>query len=56
MDLHKTEEEQVPDVDWAKVGKLYNQETTMDAVMEREFARLNKALDAKLILQDEKML
>ena len=43
-------------MDWTKVGKLYDQETPLQAVMDREFSRLNKALEAKLVLQDEKLM
>ena len=45
-------EEPDPSVDWEKVGKTYNQDTKLDTVMEREFSRLNKALEEKLAIQD----
>lgn len=43
---HKKEEE----VDWTKVGKVYNKNTQLNEVFDRELSRLNKALDAKLAI------
>ncbi len=38
-----------PNIDWQKVGRLYNQDTDLNSMLDREFGRLNKALEAKLI-------
>lgn len=54
--VHQENETQEDDVDWSKVGNLYNKETPLSAVMDREFARLNKALETKLTIQDEKLM
>ncbi len=42
-------------MDWAKVGRLYNEKTQFQTVLDREVGRLNKALEAKLLVQEEKM-
>ena len=43
-------EEAEPSVDWEKVGRTYSAGTKLDTVMEREFKRLNRALEEKLAL------
>lgn len=48
--------EQVPEVDWTKVGKLYDGNTEVQSVLDREFSRLNKSLELRLVGQDEKLL
>lgn len=50
------EQEEADPIDWTRVGKVYDQETAIDSVMDREFTRLNKALEMKLVGQDEKIL
>jgi hypothetical protein len=41
--------EQVPEVDWTKVGKLYDGNTEVLSVLDREFSRLNKSLELRLV-------
>ena len=53
MDLREEAMATKDDVDWQKVGKVYNKNTQLNEVFDRELGRLNKALDAKLVLQDE---
>lgn len=52
----KEHEDLDPQVDWAKVGRLYNEKTQFQSVIDREVSRLNKALEAKLLVQEEKMM
>jgi hypothetical protein len=35
---------------------LYDGKTEVETVLDREFSRLNKALEMKLIVQDEKLM
>ena len=53
--ISQQQEEAQPNVDWAKVGKVYKEDTARQTVFDREFNRLNKALEVKLQLQDEKI-
>ena len=46
----------MPQVDWAKVGKVYSEETPLQNVFDREFSRLNQAIESKLVIQNEKLL
>lgn len=48
--------EELPQVDWAKVGKVYSEETPLQNVFDREFSRLNQAIESKLVIQNEKLL
>jgi len=43
-------------VDWNKVGKVYQQNTNLEEVVNKEMGRLNRAFEEKLAMQDEKML
>jgi hypothetical protein len=43
-------------LDWEKVGRVYKADTRLDTVLEREFSRLTKSIDARLHQQDENAL
>lgn len=56
MDLREEGQTKGVEVDWQKVGKVYNKKTQLDEVFNREFNRLKVAIDEKLVLQDEQLL
>ena len=52
-DISRPQESQV---DWSKVGKVYQPNTNLEEVVNKEMGRLNRAFEEKLAFQDEKML
>ena len=41
-------EEEIPEVDWRKVGKIHEKDDQVDGVIAKEMERLRKAFDIKL--------
>ena len=42
-------------VDWTKVGRVYQPDMELSTVIESEVARLNRSIEAKLQIQDERL-
>lgn len=43
------------EIDWVKVGRIYDKGTDINDVIKRELGRINQAFEAKLIEHDEEL-
>lgn len=53
LDLKDESLAQEQEIDWQKVGRPYKKNAELNQVFDRELSRLKKALDVKLVSQDE---
>ncbi len=49
------EEEAPPEIDWKKVGKVYEPGTEVETVVAREMNRMKKLMEKKIIQSDIEM-
>ena len=49
---HEMGEQEDPNIDWEKVGRLYKPESAIDHIVNKEMTRLRMAFEKNIVTQD----
>ncbi len=55
QDLGGDEKAAAEEIDWTRVGRIYDKGTDINDVIKREIGRINQAFEAKLLEHDEEL-